>query len=103
MLCVTLQVEAQTKTDPPLSLIHRYELPATIQGHFDHFAVDAQGKRLFGTAVEAKVLVVFDLATGKMKARLLKLEERDDKVLREQNSAPREDFPERLKEAGLAS
>lgn len=66
MLCVTLRAEAQTKTDPPLSLIHRYELPATIRGHFDHFAVDPQGKRLFGTAVEDKVLVVFDLATGKM-------------------------------------
>lgn len=52
VLCLTLRAETQIKTTPPLSLIHRYELPASIKGHFDHFAADPQGQRLFGTAVE---------------------------------------------------
>jgi DNA-binding beta-propeller fold protein YncE len=50
----------------PITLIHRYKLPASIKGHFDHFTVDAEGKRLFGTAVEDKVIVVFDLRKGVM-------------------------------------
>src|ERR1700681_2744938 len=45
-------------------LVHRFQLPASIKGHFDHFAVDPQGKRLFGTAVEDKKLVIFDLSKG---------------------------------------
>lgn len=65
-LCVSsFNLYAQTAA-PPLTLIHRYELPASIKGHFDHFAVDPQGRRVFGTAVEGKVLVVFDLAKGTM-------------------------------------
>ncbi|HKV82457.1 MAG TPA: hypothetical protein VJP02_30195 [Candidatus Sulfotelmatobacter sp.] len=60
-------VHAQSKAaakEKALILIHRYELPASIRGHFDHFAVDAEGKRLFGTAVEDKKVVVFDLGKG---------------------------------------
>lgn len=53
-------------TSPPLVLLHRYDLPATIDGHFDHFAVDPAGKRLFGTAVEAHRLVVFNFGTGRL-------------------------------------
>jgi len=48
----------------PLTLDYRYELPAWIKGHFDHFAVDPQGKRVFGTAVEDKRVIVFDLDKG---------------------------------------
>ncbi len=51
---------------PPLRLLHRYDLPAQVKGHFDHFTVDAAGKRLFGTAVDSHFLVVFDFATGKV-------------------------------------
>jgi DNA-binding beta-propeller fold protein YncE len=47
-----------------LTLVHRYQLPPSIKGHFDHFAVDPQAKRLFGTAVEGKKLVIFDLSKG---------------------------------------
>jgi DNA-binding beta-propeller fold protein YncE len=50
----------------PLTLEHRFDLPKTITGHFDHFAVDPGGKRLFGTAVEHATVVVFDFGTGKM-------------------------------------
>jgi DNA-binding beta-propeller fold protein YncE len=49
-----------------LTLVHRYQLPTSIKGHFDHFAVDPQTKRLFGTAVEDKKLVLFDLSKGVM-------------------------------------
>jgi hypothetical protein len=49
-----------------LTLVHRYAFPASIKGHFDHFTVDAEGKRLFGTAMEDKVIVVFDLSKGVM-------------------------------------
>jgi DNA-binding beta-propeller fold protein YncE len=49
-----------------LTLVHRYQLPASIKGHFDHFAVDPQAKRLFGTAVGDKKLVIFDLSKGVM-------------------------------------
>jgi len=45
-------------------LAHRYKLSASIRGHFDHFTVDAVGKRLFATAVEDKAVLVFDLDRG---------------------------------------
>ena len=75
MLCFTMCAEAQTKAAPPLSLIHRYDLPSSIKGHFDHFAVDPQGKRLFGTAVEGKILVVFDLDKGAVTHAITGIEE----------------------------
>jgi hypothetical protein len=46
---------ATAAPDAPLKLAHSYPLPADIKGHFDHFGVDAEGKRLFGTAVEDRV------------------------------------------------
>lgn len=52
------------KDEKALTLIHRYKLPASIRGHFDQFTVDADGKRLFGTAVEDKKVVVIDLEKG---------------------------------------
>lgn len=58
-----------------LALVHRYQLPASIKGHFDHFAVDPQAKRLFGTAVEDKKLVVFDLSKGVMTHAIKGIEE----------------------------
>jgi hypothetical protein len=59
----------------PLTPTHRFELPESIQGHFDHFAVDPAGKRLFGTAVEHKSVVVFDFVQGKLLAEIGGLEE----------------------------
>ena len=49
---------------PPLVLEHRFDLPAAIKGHFDHFEVDPAGMRLFGTAVDAHRLVIFNFGTG---------------------------------------
>jgi hypothetical protein len=67
-LCIGLSSsvlgDGLAKRAPPLTLIHRYNLPESLKGHFDHFAVDSAGKRLFGTAVEDKVVVVFDLEKG---------------------------------------
>ncbi|HEY7888213.1 MAG TPA: YncE family protein [Steroidobacteraceae bacterium] len=57
----------------PLVLVHRYDLPASIKGHFDHFELDPAGKRLFGTAVDSHYLVVFNFGTGKV-IKLIPLE-----------------------------
>ena len=50
----------------PLVLVHRYDLPASIKGHFDHFELDPAGNRLFGTAVDSHYLVAFNFGTGKV-------------------------------------
>jgi hypothetical protein len=61
-----LHGQEKTSATKPLTVIHRFTFPASVKGHFDHFTVDAEGKRLFGTAVEGKVIVVFDLSKGVM-------------------------------------
>src|SRR3979411_2348162 len=58
-----------------LTLVHRYKLPFSIKGHFDHFAIDPQARRLFGTAVEDKKLVIFDLSKGAMTHAIEGIEE----------------------------
>jgi len=50
----------------PLILEHRFDLPDTIKGHFDHFEIDPAGHRIFGTAVDAHQLVVIDFNTGQI-------------------------------------
>ena len=62
-------------SDDILTLVHRYQLSASIKGHCDHFAVDPQAKRLFGTAVEDKKLVIFDLSKGVMIHAIAGIEE----------------------------
>ncbi len=69
----TMFCRAGAASAPPLRLMHRYDLPATVKGHFDHFAVDPTGKRLFATAVDSHLLVVFNFATGKV-VRLIPIE-----------------------------
>lgn len=54
----------------PLELAHRFKLPGSIKGHFDHFAVDAEHNRLFATAVDDKAVVVFDLVKGEVVHRV---------------------------------
>jgi DNA-binding beta-propeller fold protein YncE len=61
-----IPVGAWAAPPAPLTLIHRYDLPASIKGHFDHFELDPAGRRLFGTAVDSHYLVVFNLGTGKV-------------------------------------
>lgn len=59
----------------PLRLAHSYALPADIKGHFDHFGVDPQGKRLFGTGVQDRKVVVFDFGRGKLIKELAGVQE----------------------------
>jgi DNA-binding beta-propeller fold protein YncE len=66
LLFLSAGAQEQVEKGTPLTLVHRYELPPSIKGHFDHFAVDPKGKRVFGTAVEDKRIVVFDLEKGLM-------------------------------------
>lgn len=61
-----LPIGAWAAPAAPLTLLHRYDLPARISGHFDHFGIDPAGKRLFATAVDAHYLVIFNFATGKV-------------------------------------
>lgn len=49
---------------------HRYDLPATLKGHFDHFTVDEKGGRLFATAVEDHLVVIIDIGTGRVVGEL---------------------------------
>lgn len=51
---------------PPLKLVNKFEMPAAVRGHFDHFGVDLRGNRLFSTAEDYKAVLVFDLRTGKL-------------------------------------
>ena len=62
----TAATAAAATTNAPLKLLHRFALPTDLKGHFDHFGVDAEGRRLFGTAVEDKKVVVFDFGRGKL-------------------------------------
>lgn len=59
---LALQAAAQ---NAGLKLIHTIPLPDIKSGDFDHFALDAAGKRLFLTGEENHSIEVFDLATNK--------------------------------------
>jgi len=61
---------AAAQQAPPLQLLHRFKLPGSIKGHFDHFAVDAEHNRLFATAVDDKAVVVFDFVKGEVVHRV---------------------------------
>lgn len=63
-ISLSISLGAVAASPEPLVLEHRFALPDTVKGHFDHFEVDTTGKRLFGTAVEAHQFVVIDLDTG---------------------------------------
>jgi DNA-binding beta-propeller fold protein YncE len=50
---------------PPLKLAAKYQMPASVQGRFDHLAVDVPSNRLFLAAESAHEVLVFNLRTGK--------------------------------------
>lgn len=50
---------------PPLKLLAKYQMPTSVQGRFDHLAVDVAGNRLFLAAESAHEVLVFNLQTGK--------------------------------------
>jgi DNA-binding beta-propeller fold protein YncE len=53
------------KAADPLKLVAKYDMPASVQGRFDHLGVDLDGNRLFLTAETAHEVLVFDLHSGK--------------------------------------
>src|ERR1700730_12514546 len=56
----------QGQTYAPLRLEASWKLPAGVRGHFDHFAVDVCGHRLFATPEDYQAVVVFDTQTGEI-------------------------------------
>ncbi len=56
----------QGQTSAPLQLEATWKLPADVRGHFDHFAVDLAGHRLFATPEDYQAVVVFDTRTGEI-------------------------------------
>src|SRR4030081_3319034 len=56
----------QGQTSAPLQLEATWKLPAGVRGHFDHFAVDLSGHRLFATPEDYQAVVVFDTRTGEI-------------------------------------
>ncbi len=56
---------AAMAAQPPLKLIAKWKMPASVSGHFDHLAVDAAGNRLFADAETAGQVLVFNLHTGR--------------------------------------
>ena len=57
---------AQPTGGSPLSLTDTWTLPGAIEGHFDHFAVDLEGQRLFVTPEDYKAVLVLELNTGRL-------------------------------------
>jgi DNA-binding beta-propeller fold protein YncE len=49
-------------------------MPASIQGRFDHLAVDVPGNRLFVTAESAHEVLIFDLSTGEYLRSITRIE-----------------------------
>src|SRR3981081_3560137 len=54
----------QGQTSPPIQLEATWKFPGDVRGHFDHFAVDLDGHRLFATPEDYQAVVVFDTRTG---------------------------------------
>jgi DNA-binding beta-propeller fold protein YncE len=68
LTCRCLPAFAATSETPfPLKLVRTVKLPPSIQGRFDHFGVDARGRRLFLAAENLKEILVLDLNSGKLR------------------------------------
>lgn len=64
VLLMTIAMHGQTAA--PLQLTATWKLPPDLHGHFDHFAVDVPGHRLFATPEEYQAVLVFDTRTGEV-------------------------------------
>ncbi|WP_156993404.1 YncE family protein [Terriglobus sp. TAA 43] len=66
VVCVhALFAQGSTKdTATPVQHIRELKLPASINGNFDHLAVDVKRSRLFITAEDAKKVLILDLKSG---------------------------------------
>jgi DNA-binding beta-propeller fold protein YncE len=56
----------QGESPAPLRLSASWKLPADVRGHFDHFAVDVPGHRLFATPEDYQAILVFDTNSGEV-------------------------------------
>jgi DNA-binding beta-propeller fold protein YncE len=65
-ISLAISMGAAAASAQPLVLEHKFDLPDTIKGHFDHFEVDPAGQRIFVTAVDAHQLLVVNLNTGQL-------------------------------------
>ena len=58
-------VMAMAAQTPPLRLVARYAMPASVTGRFDHLTADPAGNRLFLAAESAHQVLIFNLRTGR--------------------------------------
>jgi DNA-binding beta-propeller fold protein YncE len=56
---------ASAQSAAPLQLASKLEMPASVQGRFDHLGIDQRRGRLFVAAESAHQVLVFDLKSGK--------------------------------------
>jgi len=63
-LCIVQIAFSICNGEEPLKLAQTIPLPG-VKGRFDHFSIDAKGKRLFVTALGNNTVEVIDLAEGK--------------------------------------
>jgi DNA-binding beta-propeller fold protein YncE len=61
-LCSVFALQAQSSVLAP---VQKDAMPPSVQGKFDHLAIDLRGRRLFAAAEGAHQVLVFDLETGK--------------------------------------
>ena len=65
-----IAVPAHAQVPGPLKLAQTIPLPGLKDGDFDHFALDSAGQRLFLAAEENSTIVVIDLRTNKLIAKI---------------------------------
>jgi hypothetical protein len=63
-LCCAVSLSVGAQDSPALKLTKTIPLPG-VKGRFDHFAIDARGRRLFVAALGNDTLEVLDFASGK--------------------------------------
>lgn len=66
LLFALFSATGQAQDAAPLKLEKTVKLAANIKGHFDHFAVDLKGHRLFATPEDYKAVLVLDLNNWKL-------------------------------------
>jgi DNA-binding beta-propeller fold protein YncE len=64
------RVPARAQVPGPLKLAQTIPLPGLKDGDFDHFALDSAGQRLFLAAEENSTIVVIDLRSNKLIAKI---------------------------------
>jgi YVTN family beta-propeller protein len=70
VMIVVFGIQAYAQVPGPLKLAQTIPLPGLHDGDFDHFALDAAGQRLFLAAEENSTVVVIDLRTNKVIAKI---------------------------------